>query len=113
MKIAIGKRTVVAKTCLLCGLLKSADQFVTVMKYYRDSYCKSCHNVHGRPNMHRHQEKALDAAVKHGQPWDEDDIDKLLKMVEEGYTGPAMALELSRSVYSVYTMKSKLAKEDA
>lgn len=106
--IAIGKRTLLAKTCLVCGELKMADQFAILQKYYRDSYCKGCHNAHARPGMHTHQERALKAAVKHRQPWTEGEIQRLERMVSEGLTGPQMALALNRSVYAVYTMKNKL-----
>ena len=104
----IGKRTLLAKTCLICGLLKMADQFAILQKYYRDSYCKSCHNAHSTPVMKEHQQEALKGAVKHRQPWTGAEIQHLERMVSEGLTGPQMALILNRSVYAVYNMKNKL-----
>lgn len=107
---AVGKRTLLAKTCLICGELKDASQFAILQKYYRDSYCKCCHNLKARPGMYNHQQEALKVAVKHRQLWTKEEIQRLEQMASEGFSGPQMALALNRSVYAVYTMKNKLNK---
>ena len=111
MRITVGKRTILAKTCPLCGEFKMADQFGVLHKYYRASYCRRCHNVHGRPKIREHQLKALDVAHKHRRPWTEDDIDKMRQMIHEGLSGAQMALQLRRTLYAVYTMKNRLLEE--
>ena len=110
--INVGTRTVVAKSCVLCGVLKMANQFAVVQKKYRDSYCRTCHNRHGRPVMRGHQETASKAASKHREPWTDSDISRLRELIEDGLTGPQIALALKRTVYSVYTMKNKISRGD-
>lgn len=111
MHIRIGKRTILAKTCVICGVLKMANQFGRVRKVYLDSYCRACHNAHGRPVIRNHQKNALKGAVRHRQPWSDEEVLRLCEMVSEGRTGPEMALALNRSVYAVYCMKNRVLKE--
>lgn len=110
MRITVGRRTLLAKSCLECGQLKPASSFATVMKHYFQSYCHECHNVRSRPGMLEHQAGSLERALSHRKPWTEAELRYLAEMVSKGRTGPEMALELNRTVYSVYTMKSKLKK---
>lgn len=111
MEITIGPRILLAKTCLRCGLFKQAREYAKVAADYWNSYCHKCKNLMGRPGMRQHQERAQDVAVRHRQPWTDRDIERLLEMSERGLSGPQMALALNRTVYSVYTMKNKLFKE--
>lgn len=109
MKISIGSRTLLAKTCLICGELKDARNFGRVSKIYYNSYCHKCKNeTSAVPTTVRHQQRALEVAVRYGQPWTEAELDKLQEMAANGFTGPQMALALNRSVYAVYTMKNKI-----
>lgn len=108
MIIYVGTRKLLAKTCKSCGLLKQARDFTRVAGNYRNSYCNKCKNLLGRPAIRRHQQRAQSGAVKHGQPWTEQDIELLLQMSEKGLNGPQIAIALNRTVYSVYTMKYKL-----
>lgn len=111
MQILIGKRTLLAKSCLVCGKLKPGSSYAAVMKHYKQSYCHECHNLRSRPGMHAHQEGSLERALSHRQPWSDAELRYLAEMAAKGRTGPEMALELNRTVYSVYTMKAKLNKE--
>lgn len=111
MVIYIGTRTLLAKTCKSCGVLKQAREFAKVASNYYNSYCHRCKNDLGRPAMRVHQTRAQDVAVRHRQPWTDRDIARLLDMSQKGLSGPVMALALNRTVYSVYTMKNKLLKE--
>lgn len=114
MHVTVGSRTLLAKTCHICGKFKQVKDFSLVRvegRQYRNSYCHRCNNDVARPGLRKHQQEASDAAVKHGQPWSEQDIERLLEMAERGLSGPQMAMSLNRTVYSVYTMKNKLSKE--
>lgn len=109
MKIYIGPRTLLAKTCLLCGELKMASDFGRVAKIYYNSYCHRCKNLTSSvPTTRRHQQRALEVAVRYGQPWTVQELNKLQEMAAEGLSGPQMALALNRTVYAVYTMKNKI-----
>lgn len=107
----IGKRTLLAKTCYICGEFKMADQFPLVVKCYRDSYCRKCHNTAPQVQMREHQNATLDGAKKHRKPWTDEDMRQLEALFLEGLSGPAVAHALGRSMYAVYTMKNKLMKE--
>lgn len=111
MSISAGPRTLVAKTCKVCGELKMAKCFAKVYKVYRTHICHTCKNNQSRPLMHAHQEKALTAAVKHRQPWCEAEIEKLEEMLEAGLHAPQIALALNRTVYAVYTKVHKLKEQ--
>lgn len=109
--INVGTRTLLAKSCAACGEFKQSKEFVKSMGIYKNSYCNKCRNEMAAPLVKEHQQEALDAAVRHRQPWTDQDIKALLAMIEKGCTGPQMALSLNRTVYSVYTMKNKLRQE--
>lgn len=111
MKISIGKRTVLAKTCTKCCRFKQANEFGRVQVVYLNSYCRRCHNGVSTPNMYYHQERSHQVAVRHRAAWTAADVQKLEEMVEKGLTGPQMSLALNRTLYAVYTMKNKLSKE--
>lgn len=113
MNITVGQRTLLAKTCKMCGKLKDGSQFCFVAKRYRNSYCNKCKNLHGRPLIQRHQDRASDVAVRARQPWTDQELSKLAAMSAAGLSGPVMALALNRSLYATYTMKNKLNKETA
>lgn len=112
MHIPIGLRTVVAKSCCMCHVLKTASEFSKTASGYLDSYCRPCHSVHGRAGIKAHQQAALKAAVKHRQPWSVREIRELEDMLSGGLSGPQIALRLNRSLYAIYSMRQKLAKED-
>lgn len=109
--VTVGTRPLVAKTCRACGCLKLARSFCFVRKGYRNSYCNDCKNGMAKPTVHNHQERAQKVAVRHRQPWSDQEVEKLMEMAEMGLSGPVMALALNRTLYSVYTMKNKLNKE--
>ena len=109
--ITIGKRTLLAKTCTMCGVFKQAGEFSFIKQVYRDSYCKPCHNKHTTPRVREQQERALAAAEKHREPWCEAEVQTLREMFSEGRTAAQIASVLERSIYAVYTMNNKLKKE--
>lgn len=109
--ISVGHRTLLAKTCLICGVLKGPEQYSLVVNGYYDSFCKECHNAYTTPRMREYQEKALKAAVNHYNAWTDEELKRLSQMTSEGRTGPQIAFALNRTVYSVYTMRSKLKEK--
>lgn len=114
--LSCAQRTLVAKTCRGCGELKLAKHFSTVtMKSgrYRNSQCHDCNNATGKVVMKHHQRKAVKGAVKHAQPWSEEDIKRLDELTADRVPAAEIAIELNRTVYSIYTMRNKLRKESA
>ena len=112
--ITAGPRKLLAKTCTHCGYLKQSSEFGVVTVggvQYAHSYCHKCKNNCYRSVLHRHQQKAVEGAVRHAQPWTSQDLDRLREMAQRGLTGPQMAHALNRTVYAVYTMKNKICKE--
>lgn len=110
MKTTCGPRTLVAKTCNCCGELKMAKAFSRINGIYRNSWCKKCMNATYKRLVYNHQQKALNGAEKHRQPWTEGDLKRLSEMVSEGLTTAQMAMILRRSVYAVNTMRNKLRR---
>lgn len=114
MRIDVGTRTLLAKTCRCCGELKPPEKFGHVKvkrKLYVNSECYSCQSKKTLIATAAHQERVKRVAVRHQQPWTDQDIKKLSEMTERGLSGAVMALALNRTVYSVYTMKNRLNKE--
>lgn len=109
--LAAGPRTLLAKSCLVCGKLKMADEYQVLEKKYRGSYCKDCRNRYNKPGRHSSQRRALRTADKHWEPWTQEDLDKLKAMMAQGLTGPEMAKKLNRSLYAIYSAKTRFKKE--
>lgn len=108
--ITCGARTLVAKTCIHCGELLPASRFPKINGMYHNSWCKKCQNDVYSHLTHDHQQRTLRMAVKHRQPWCEEDFQRLDEMTAEGLPVTQIALALNRSVYAVYTVRNKLRK---
>ena len=112
MRITVGPRTLLAKTCVRCGLFKMADQFGFVRGgKYKDSFCRACHNLDSRPGIVAHQDRAKAVAVKHRQPWTARELDRLHEMTQKGLSAPKIALALNRTVYAIYTARNRVLPE--
>jgi superfamily II helicase len=112
VRTSCGTRTLVAKTCRHCGELKLAKHFSknTCGTYY-NSQCHDCNNAQSKPALKQAHSRALGVAVRHRQPWTEKDINKLHEMAADRIPVREIALALNRSVYAVYTMKTKLKEK--
>lgn len=107
----IGRRTLLAKTCTCCNVLKQASEFRTVSKIYKCSWCNKCKNNQTVSTTRIAQRKSSEGARRLYQPWTEGDIRLLDEMVSEGRSAHYMASVLGRTVYAVYSMQNKLKKE--
>lgn len=112
MRVTCGTRTLVAKSCAHCGHLVMAQHFPMMAGGYRTSHCNKCKNELSKPQVRGQQQRSHRVAVRHRQPWTEQDITKLEEMALDGLTGPEIALKLNRTVYAIYTKLNRLKEKD-
>ncbi len=104
----MGTRSLVARTCHKCCLLKSAEDFRQEKKTgYWSSVCTSCKVTTLRGTDHdmkRVQDETLDRAVKRYEPYTGADMEIIAR---EDLTVKEKAILLGRSYYGVATMLKK------
>lgn len=111
MRTSCGSRVLVAKTCNCCGELKLARHFSkNTSGMYYNSQCHDCNNAQSKPGLRAAHTRALHVAVRHRQPWTGKDIQRMTDMSSDGVPVKEIALALNRSVYAVYTMKTKMKR---
>lgn len=110
MRICVGTRTLVAKTCIICRELKMAEEYGWVMPDgtpYRDSNCKRCKNQLNQPINAQKNAESRRRATKGGDTWTEKDFKLLTEMTEEGRPAIEIAQTLGRSRQGIYAMRNK------
>jgi hypothetical protein len=105
----------VAKTCIGCGRLMSADNFWKVGQHQYDSYCKTCkssNNVDNQSKRHHisdpvaneYQRISLMYASRRGEPITEDDIAIINDITK---TNLEAAIKSNRTYYSIVNSRYK------
>lgn len=102
MKIYVGQRTLVAKSCHDCGQLKLARDFPKVRKgKYYNTVCMRCHKKIVDRSSKRINARSLDTATSHRKPITDSEIAEVLKLSEEGYTAQEIGRRLGRTYRAV------------
>lgn len=109
----VGKRKLVAKTCTACGLFKDASEFRISNKGYYDPGCKRCQHISAKKHDKKTESESLATAHRHRDPWSDDEIKMMKKLLGEGLKIREVAAKLERSYSSITQAKYKyLQKED-
>lgn len=116
MKLQIGQRTLLAKTCMRCGELKQASEFKlgrrgTSRKMYYNSECWPCHKARIQKVTKDANNKSLDVATSHYYEWTDSDLTEVAFLSQMGHSAAEIAAKLNRTVSAIYNARQRLAKE--
>ena len=106
MRINIGSRTLVAKTCGKCGHFKQSRDFNShidknTKRLVHSGYCKKCHVAAAAESNRRIRERTRQEAVRAGQPWGAEDLNEMYALINKGYSHAQIALMMGRSILGV------------
>jgi len=109
-KVAIGNRTLVARTCETCGLILGRKHYQKKNNSW-SAKCNSCFSKASREkfgsNIQHHsteyvdQSKSLETASRKGQYWTLKELDTVVEAIEAGFTYAEIAILIERSYYSI------------
>ena len=103
----VGARILLAKTCMVCGLLKPAEQFRKVLKKYHQPSCKPCQYKSSKRADKKANHASWSAAKNSREPWLHSDITHLQDCVDEKMSEREIALEMNRSISSIQNAKNR------
>ena len=115
---SIGRRTLVARTCLTCGRFADGDSFPTLNKgrpnEARRRVCHECHNARkkqdrdergiGRPTARPPEELQTSSY----RLWSAEDDQRMRDMVASGTRYEDIAIALGRSMHAIYERRRRL-----
>lgn len=100
-------RTLVAKTCVKCHILKGASEFrrralgrgETKRRY--DPYCRACTYAVIRESNRKTNDESLEKATRYREVWTKDEVDMMIRLEHLGLSTREIAERLGRSVSGV------------
>lgn len=107
VKITIGARTLIAKTCTRCDSLQPASEYFRMKTGYWGTYCKTCTKTLSIKKNKAANRNSMRAATKSGLPWNTMEIKQLKSLVGEGKTTAEIAKMFSRSITSIERTKAR------
>ena len=111
-RIAIGNRTLVARTCVACGLILGSKHFDRKRGGWA-SICTPCRSKQYRELHHDksveattrinivNQTLSLESATRKGQHWTLKELDAIVEAINAGLTYREIAILVNRSYYSI------------
>jgi len=115
--VTIGPRTVVARTCTMCGEFLSGKHFASGFKTVKgtrykitEAVCGTCNSRRGRAKNgnvvglrynRKNYDKTVDTATMNREPWTLTALDRIVSLRNEGLTIQQIAVEVGRTYYSL------------
>ena len=106
-KVMVGRKALLAKSCTECWEVKQASEFTRMSSGYYDPKCKPCHAHEASVNTVNNQKESLANSNNHRQLWTNEDFKLLQKLMDEDASIQEMAVQLNRTVYAIYTVRTK------
>lgn len=108
----VAKRTLLAKSCIDCGVLHNADQYRKSPKtgYYGDQ-CRKCKHISAKKADKKSNFLSQAKAINSGLPWTRSDVRCLEEMYAAGESVGVIAEKLGRSRQAVMQAKLKYVKK--
>lgn len=111
---SVGKRTLLAKSCTMCGHLKMASEFrKQTNRLWYQSECNKCKWTASNAVTTQLNNETRDSATKIWSLWTDEDFKVLEEMTARGCSAKEIAVKLERTVHSVYNMRKQTKKETA
>lgn len=109
-KVTCGRRSLVAKSCSICGLLKDASAFFKDKRGYRSSWCNPCQSEKSNPRAQQRNELVKPDASRTKAAWTSEDLETLERMADEGVPPVEIAKKLKRTYFAVANARSRQLK---
>lgn len=112
-RVTIGNRLLIARTCITCGIFMDSKHFKRNENGYWTSTCFSCvvkkekklHPKRYRATITRiqkaTQKKSLRSATNMNKYWSKDDLDQLVKAIDNNVPYKEIAHRMNRSFYGI------------
>jgi|SRR6478609_6243107 len=104
---AVGKRTLLAKSCLTCGHFKQASEYRITNKGYWQSECKNCQHGSAKVADKKAINRSRPRAKKHHDIWTDSELRQLAAMRRIKMPIEIIAKELKRSIPAINNVVHK------